>query len=766
MSWWFVALALASPPDSAPALIDAGEGSVGNLAVSSDGRLVVAIDGSAVSMLSTADWSVAQASPCNAQAAVPGGFDDAGIDVWVACDDGTLVILDWANGTVDAEPVATYEVATAGFLDVWWHADTSTVWALAEPEDTTTPTLHSVDVTTDEIDAEGTISTWYQSYEDGSLVGDYLYVAHGNEQVTRIGVVAGTSVPDIDVLSFSVVDVAASPRGGVYGADSGGRLIEFDPTDLRWDSLVLDLGTLGAVGSSLDEQEPWVLVAGGGTARVWALSDTGTLGETSTTFDVPATLVDVVSGPDGYAYGGTSDGVIAVLTANPWVEDVVATPSAGTLGTEITLSFTVDEGVDWEIRRGGATADDGTWLAEGETAAGTVTVPLVIDDGWAEGDNTLWVVASDAQNNDGHAATSVSVDNPPGAVALTDANLGFGDGYMVLSFDGLSDEDLDHYDIYVTTTPFRPEDWPTGGPAFDGDDALEAPIEVAASEHVTVTLSPLTNDVTYYVAVRATDAGGLEGPMSDVISEMPRETFSAAELAGESGGCSTLPGLAGAWPVLLALFGVLAARPAHAQEDEKGPERDLTPTHGNFELRYGGIQLEDASMKAVYGSTGNNLLFIEAGPQFFRVLELDVSIGLFQELDWTLDESGSPSSERTMMSWLPLGLDATLRGQLIDEQILVPHARFGFDYLPWREEWDDGAGGKEKIGGNKRGTHYAFGAGLLLDTFAPARASLLEAQSGVNDTFLIAEWRRQNITDGQGLDFSGTSVTFGIKLDY
>ena len=36
---------------------------------------------------------------------------------------------------------------------------------------------------------------------------------------------------------------------------------------------------------------------------------------------------------------------------------------------------------------------------------------------------------------------------------------------------------------------------------------------------------------------------------------------------------------------------------------------------------------------------------------------------------------------------------------------------------------------------------------MLLDIFARDRASLLEARTGINDTWITFEWRRQSIDD-------------------
>src|SRR5690606_1418741 len=126
-------------------------------------------------------------------------------------------------------------------------------------------------------------------------------------------------------------------------------------------------------------------------------------------------------------------------------------------------------------------------------------------------------------------------------------------------------------------------------------------------------------------AVRAIDRGGLVGPLSRVISEVPRPSFSASDLAGEDGGapCRTSPVPAGLLAVAAAAAAALRrrraalvavalaagvcasgeaqagddddptlltpeeARRAEREERKKERWRDQTPVRGNAELRYG-----------------------------------------------------------------------------------------------------------------------------------------------------------------------------------
>ncbi|MFT7519841.1 MAG: hypothetical protein ACI9MC_001985 [Kiritimatiellia bacterium] len=171
-------------------------------------------------------------------------------------------------------------------------------------------------------------------------------------------------------------------------------------------------------------------------------------------------------------------------------------------------------------------------------------------------------------------------------------------------------------------------------------------------------------------------------------------------------------------------------------------------------------------MTAVHGESGNNMLYLEVGPQLFRFVELDIGTGLFRETNPQIDDEGEVGEVDTRLSYIPLTLGGTLRLHLVDEQVAVPFVSYGFDWVFWNELDDPTSEVKERISGTKRGSHWAVGGSLLLDTFDRGRASLLEAQSGINDSWITFEYRKQRIEGDEGFDFSGSSFTLGLKLDF
>jgi hypothetical protein len=69
--------------------------------------------------------------------------------------------------------------------------------------------------------------------------------------------------------------------------------------------------------------------------------------------------------------------------------------------------------------------------------------------------------------------------------------------------------------------------------------------------------------------------------------------------------------------------------------------------------------------------------------------------------------------------------------------------------------------------GGHYGYHYAAGLQILLDIFEPRRASLLHARSGVNDSYIVVEYRHREVGENEdGLKFTGSEVTVGLRIGF
>jgi len=271
--------------------------------------------------------------------------------------------------------------------------------------------------------------------------------------------------------------------------------------------------------------------------------------------------------------------------------------------------------------------------------------------------------------------------------------------------------------------------------------------------------------------------------MSTVISDTPRETFGAADLAGDEGGfaCSSIAEPAAGLMAMLAglvvvarrrtglalvVLGVLSSAPAQAEVDSEWPQagKKFSDFVGrSFEARYSQIELEDENLTQVFGDEGHSSLWLEYGPTLFELVELTGAIGYYSQEGSRVDASGAQSAEDDNMLAIPLTVDATFRLDVLPEQLIVPFAGIGYDYWLWQESWKGG----NKVQGGKKGSHTTLGAHLLLDIFQPGRAGRLQAGTGITDTFITIEWRQQIVGEGSdGLTFSGDVISVGLKLDH
>jgi hypothetical protein len=815
-------LAMGAPPDDTPVRLEVGIGKIERMVISDDGRLLVGRSRNELDawLLDVEDWSLQRYYVCDevtGLALIPTG--DGGQQIWMSCGDGTIRALSYKDGVLDSvldpdgNPV-TIQVAET-LSGIWYHetGDVGLLYVLTVAEEPSW--LHVFDPASfygdSDVLAGYPAAMAYSDFVEGLVVNNTLYVAHGGDNLSEmmLGVPNGTVIPSTPAAGMSIKDISPSPSGSVYGIDDSGILAEYVPGSRQFQTLLTSLGEPNAVVWSGDFDDDWLLVLGW-DIYVWPLVS-GLIQDSNPSLVIPGAdnkVQDAVA-RDGYVFGGGEGGFIHLTTARPWVypESLVVSVSEATNGEVFDLSFAADEPGDWEVFRGGDRFSTGTPVAWGTTIeiAELATAQISVDLNWDEGNNDLYVVYTNPARLTGHARTGVLIDNPPRPPTLTDSNVGFGDQMLSLHFEGIPDVDLAYYDVFVTTTSFSGSDWPTGGPAWDGPTSVTAPIRVDAvgGQSVEINIQPLTNGVLHYIAVRATDQGGLEGPMSNVVKGRPRPNYSASDLAGEPGGtpwagtawCSTSGGAMAGWLALMGAFLVgwtrrstsllalcfAAALASPGTSDAKEGNHDMTPQRGDFEIRYGVLHFspqvngDPNALSEVYKDSPTNILQLEFGPQIGRVLEFDLGFGFLQELAWRVDARGRQSTDRSMMTMFPLALDSTVRLHFWDEQILVPFARYGFDYVLYTELTDDGSGGKDKLQGAKIGHHIAGGVNILLDVFSQNRASLLEATSGINDTYLTIEFRKQNVDQRRypasapvkyGLDFTASMVTVGLKLDY
>lgn len=770
-------LALAAPERLA-ATFEVGT-DVTDITATADARYAAWVDGGGgmLTVLDLGSFDPITLSVCEGARGLAALGDSAsGWAFLVGCGDGKVARVDVDTGGEVKLAAVTYPVGSGPVLAV--ETDGETLWAIVEEGG---GAIAAAVTLADGASVEGFgQSLSNATVEDTVLTSDSVVVVHGADEVSKVSRTAGTVVTPTSTLGRQLVDGYPYTDGNaVYLADEGGGLVRFE-SDNDYVPLTIDADTVTAVG--LEPVEGWMVLGAGDDALVYDF-DGGTL-TAAGTIEGAANLTELVA-VEGYALGITSDGTALVLTDRPWVTVDTVDPSAATDGDTVTVTFSTDVAGRYYVYAGGTVDDLGPLVASGDVDADTpTTASFEVGEGsFEEGVNRVWVFV-ESGGLTGRGAGSLSVDNPPEKVAFGPGNLGFGNGALTVSFDGLTAADIVGYIVYIDVKPFSAADFPTGGPAFTGDDPIDVPILLVATPggKVTKTIQPLTNGLTYYVAVRAYDAGGLEGPMSDVQSETPEQTYSATELAGEEGGyfpgCGvTRPGAAGGVGLALALAALLRRRgaalavvgavgvglvPTEARADD-----DEGPRTMNVQLRYGPATVAEPYIQQVFGDD-SEILWLEYG-YASRFVDANVGLGFWQELGFRQTAEGRVSDEHDMFTMFPLALTVTGRLDFFDEQPIVPFGRIGLDYWMWRENWyvaDSSTMESERTGG-KYGWHYGGGLLVLLDVLDRRAASRLEATTGINDTYLVAEYRQTNLVHGDDqVNLSTSELTFGLKFDF
>jgi hypothetical protein len=772
---------------------EAVDGSIEDVVASPEGSTVALISDSKLYLLSTTDWEISSLSPCGDAESVAGAaYDDEGI-LYVGCSDGSIASVEDGSLTQNA-----YAVDAQGILSI--SEKDGDLFVLAENESGGNPRLHAVDIATGKENASAYPATLgYSSFSDAEVVGNYLVVSHGSSSLSKVDLSSGSPTRDEDgptAVQFSDVLSDPTASNALVAAGSGGVILFQTSSN---DTLYSLSGNWLSTVSALAAGDGLLWIADSGSDSIKSVYYT--LGSSSPGSDLQEEIaldlssdVNEMAYADGHLVLGFENGTIGIVTDHPWVSILSVSPSSAVQGDVVDLSFSSSAAGSYEIRLNGTSDSTGTLIDSGVLEAEEeATVSIEVDSRFVEGANPLRVIVDDGLA--GHDVANLTVDNPPDAPSLTEDDAEFGSARITLSFPRLEDADISHYQVYLSVEEFSAEDFETGGPDFDEISAEDLQIPADLESDPRITLTPLTNDTRYYIAVRAFDEGGKESPMSNVISATPRRTISASELAGEEGGhCSSVPGggllalsisgllvtlrrrRAGAGIALSLLFCPGLGHAANSFSEYHGDREG-----GMFEIRYGPLDFDSEVINTVFSETGNQALFVDTGISMWRVLDVYVGMGFIQEMGWLpsvegveVDEDGNDvyvtgdlSGEHDMLTILPLSFNAAIRGDLWEGQVAVPSASFGKDYWIWRENWAENAsvGGETKVSGGKEGLHYAYGLQILLDRFDAAAASRLETRFGIEDTYIVIEKRMQSI-GSDGLIFDGESTTFGLRFQH
>jgi len=178
-----------------------------------------------------------------------------------------------------------------------------------------------------------------------------------------------------------------------------------------------------------------------------------------------------------------------------------------------------------------------------------------------------------------------------------------------------------------------------------------------------------------------------------------------------------------------------------------------------------------------FGAAPMLLAELEVDRQFFQKfgsLGAGFSIGYAEKYGHATDPAtGLVSTEATALQIVPMQLLAVYRFDYMAihwSVPIVPYVKGGLVMTPW---WASKGGEVETSNGLygagvRWGVAGIFGAALQLDFLEPRLARDLDSTSGINHSYLFAEFHLQEVNDfGQKvLDLSSRHWMFGLALEF
>jgi len=239
----------------------------------------------------------------------------------------------------------------------------------------------------------------------------------------------------------------------------------------------------------------------------------------------------------------------------------------------------------------------------------------------------------------------------------------------------------------------------------------------------------------------------------------------------------------------LALALLLTTGAAQAQTTVLHEEnRFRSPQHWAIELRFGPYLpeidsefagAENPPYQTYFGNKPKVMFQLEVDYQFTHVFgsaAVGLQAGYFSKSGKAKDIKGEPSGDSTTLLVVPLAVQLVYR---MDEAALrldiplVPYVKAGLSYSMWRITDANGDTARSESGqagkGGTPGWQAAAGIALLLDFIDPASARALDAETGVNHTYVFAEVARYEASGlgrKKALHLGDTTWVVGLMFEF
>ena len=234
---------------------------------------------------------------------------------------------------------------------------------------------------------------------------------------------------------------------------------------------------------------------------------------------------------------------------------------------------------------------------------------------------------------------------------------------------------------------------------------------------------------------------------------------------------------------------LLAARAAQAQTTViHDADRFRSPQHWALELRCGPYAPEvDSEFKGgadphyrYFLNKKKPIFQVEVDYQFFHRFgsaAVGAQIGYFREGAYAYNVAGTDrTGDRTALTLVPTALQLVYRFDVGARRLgipVVPYGKVGLSYTLWQitdangdvARSDDGRKGR----GGTPGWQAAGGVALLLDFIDPGSARALDADTGVNHTYLFAEigrYEASGLGRKNALHVGDTTWVAGLMFEF
>jgi len=192
-------------------------------------------------------------------------------------------------------------------------------------------------------------------------------------------------------------------------------------------------------------------------------------------------------------------------------------------------------------------------------------------------------------------------------------------------------------------------------------------------------------------------------------------------------------------------------------------KKSASPLIGGLDIAYGQLSYHGYALSPTQTMGSKSHSFRIALERLIKNLIGIIGLGTAVSFSFSGNNAVEPDQKATLVT-LPVEFFVEYRLGLMPDQLLVPYLRVGFGFTLIRQTSTDGAGRPDR--GNFH-YDYVLGIGICLDPLDPKYARELDANMGVNSTYLVAEYATAGrLGPGYAPDTSHIAYRIGLRFEF